>query len=493
MGGQDDSLETARVELWDVAAQQDFLTLCERASPLAVHPHLVTIHDHGLSPDGAGYVATDPPPGRSLTEGLSRDGAFALAASLRIGIALAGALQTVHQAGLTHGAVSPGNVFLGPAREPVLANLVRSGAAGGSGDDGRADALDHAPPEVLHGGGATPVADVYALASTVYTMVAGRTPEAARALAAVGSGPTASDPTEALPPIGGKIPVELEDALAKALISEPTVRTQTASAFGEALQEIQRQLHHPVTELVIDVQAPDLTPDGMAYTYAEPPVVPGVVAAEEATAWWRSPAVYLGAGAAAALVAGVVMLLGGGGDSSDGGDEPEGEVPSGENAAGEPDSSGDGAAGGGSDAEPPDEEDSELSDEPQEEPDETEAEPDDGSRADDEPEDRAPPGNLSVLENPVGVQLDWDGEEDGRYVILVSSDAEDSRFVPAPGGPSHLIPADLLLPDAGYCFAVAYLDEATSDPDEAGDDSAFSDPACIRDADAESIATSDGG
>lgn len=478
MGEAGESLEVARVALADGTAQRDFLAQCDLASRLAVHPHIVTIQDFGLA-DGAGYLTTSRPPGPTLADTLAREGSFTLAAALRIGVSLAGALQTAHQVGVVHCAVSPASIVLAPGRQPLLTDLVPTGgeAPGAQGTPGlvassqqstaptaTGDASEHAPPEVARGGMATPASDVYALASTIYTMLVGRTPQAARALTA--AGPEGHDVAfDGLPPITQRgVPEELNHALERALVADPAQRTPTALDFAHALRQIQQQLRHPVTEpVVLDVAPTPQAPPTMAPDSGETAPSTGPSATGEKDRWWRSASVYIGAVAAVALVAGVVAIL---------------------RATDTSDASDDGGRGA---------EDTSVTSVPSTEP--TDAYPSDEAEdqpppEEDDPATATPPANVTAVESAVGVQLDWDGDEGGRYVVLMLPESGDPRFLPAADGPSQLVAADQLLPDVGYCFKVAYFDEAASSPDEAADTNddsgGFSDAACIRDATVES-------
>lgn len=497
---------TVTAPLANVAEQQEFLTRCDLAARVSVHAHVVTISDFGVGADGTGYLTTDPPPGATLAANLASEGAFSLAASLRIGVTLAGALETAHRAGLVHGAVSPANVVLGPSREPFLTGLVRTGgeevrdsstpgliasSQQSTAPAASGEAAEHAPPEVLRGDVPTPASDVHALASVVYTMVAGRTPSAARALASAGGEGAA----EGYPPIMGRsLPVALNYALERALLVDLELRTASVLDLAEALRDIQRQLRHPVTEPeVLEITAPaqaqaeapvpsssgwpeQWEAHGAGGAVGVPPVPQRPLSGGPET-WWRSPWVYVGAAATVLLLVGVVAIL----RSTDGDDAEEADPPSG---SGQP-----AATTGASD---PDSGDGGASDET------VAPEDEDGSSTDEDSGELVVPRNLSAVESEIGVQLDWESEGDGPYVVLAMPEGGDARFLPSSEGLTQLVPSDQLLPEVGYCFAVAHLEHATSSPDDSddtevpgvdaddADTDAFSEPACIRDATVES-------
>ncbi|HMG45170.1 MAG TPA: serine/threonine-protein kinase [Acidimicrobiales bacterium] len=90
---------------------------------------------------------------------------------------------------------------------------------------------------------------------------------------------------------------------------------------------------------------------------------------------------------------------------------------------------------------------------------------------------------VTAVENPSGVQLDWDGGSDGNQMVLVLSETETPRLLPAETGTALLVPGNSLAAANGYCFAVT----TTSNPPPAPallaadlPDEALSPAACIR-------------
>jgi serine/threonine protein kinase len=247
--------------LTDYKAQRRFQRECRLAGRLSAHPNIVTVHDAGIAPDGRPYITMEYFPAGSLADRIHRDGPFKVSDALRIGIACAGALETAHRAGVIHRDVKPANVLLTSYGQPALADFGLSVLAERQAVTTGADALTpyHAPPEMLERSAATTRSDVYSLASTVYTMLAGRAPHQGAGTSDSPS-PTVGELLLSIlqhdvPPIDQPgIPPSLEDALAGALARDPAERTPTALAFAHALQEVQLQLGYEVTDpIVIDV------------------------------------------------------------------------------------------------------------------------------------------------------------------------------------------------------------------------------------------------
>src|ERR671910_423674 len=173
-----------------------------------------------------------------------------------MGVTLAGALETVHRAGVVHGAVAPASVLFGVGGETLLSG------GGMSLFDRTTSSTDrtipyHAPPEVLEEDDLTPATDVYSLASLTYTLLVGEPPHASDGTGAVDS--TASLLLRILqmpmPSIQrSDVPPGLEDALRTALSHAPGKRPQHVLELAWAFQEAQRLAGMDVTEpVVLDV------------------------------------------------------------------------------------------------------------------------------------------------------------------------------------------------------------------------------------------------
>lgn len=119
------------------------------------HPHLAAVGRVVELADGSIALLEEEIGGSDLTAVCSGRGGWAPGEVVTIVVPLAEALGELHDVGLAHGDVSPGNVVLRPDGQPVLVNVVsaaRSSYARASG---------MAAPERSRG--ATPACDVFAL------------------------------------------------------------------------------------------------------------------------------------------------------------------------------------------------------------------------------------------------------------------------------------------------------------------------------------------
>lgn len=227
---------------------------------LGVHPHSVTLLDHGVTPDRRPYVVTEFYEHGTFDSRVTGHQPLPVDKTLRIGVALAGALETAHRADVVHGGVHPARILADSDDEPSLADTGLVPLVDPSGTEALLGPINyHAPPEVLEGDTLSAAADVYSLASTLYTLLTARPPY------------SSSDPEDTsaallfrvlrheVPPIArSDIPPSLEQALRGALHSNPRQRPATVLAFAQSLQGIQQEIGAPVTHPVLLDVAPSL-------------------------------------------------------------------------------------------------------------------------------------------------------------------------------------------------------------------------------------------
>ncbi|MEV4654802.1 protein kinase [Micromonospora sp. NPDC049301] len=274
---------------------------------LSDHPHIVTLHQAGRTAAGNPYLLMAYEEGGSLAARLAADPdepARRWVAAVAGGIAVAGALETAHRAGVLHRDVKPENILISRYGEPKLADFGLARPRSVQPDPARCrvtTSVLHAAPEILRGEPAAVTADVYALASTVLHWIRGRpafdagtsdagtsdahtsdagtsnaqpatgaqagsqrngraAPELTRLLARI-----ATEPVPDLRP--SVVPDAVCAVLERALAKDPARRHPSAAAFAEDLQEAQRATGQPVTPFVLgggDASHAGGWPDGAA-------------------------------------------------------------------------------------------------------------------------------------------------------------------------------------------------------------------------------------
>jgi len=161
----------------DEVARRRFDGAASSAQRLAAHPNVLTIYDWGHADDGRPWVVTDPQPPETIDTLLRAQGPLAVEQALRIGVLVAGALETAHRAGVVHGDLSPARLVLDPQGEPLVADIGLAEFGDFPGFGALHNPIRYfAPPEVLERTGMSPASDAYALAATVYALLAGGAP-----------------------------------------------------------------------------------------------------------------------------------------------------------------------------------------------------------------------------------------------------------------------------------------------------------------------------
>lgn len=224
----------------DDDARRRFLNEVRLTARLTGHPHVVTILDAGMTWSGRPYLATEYFERGSLASLLRAEGPLPEPRVALIGAKIADALAAAHRFGIVHGDVTPNNIFISAFGEPALGDFGVSALRPqpqpqleNTGGEGFTPL--HAAPEVLAGGLSDPAADVYALGSTLYRLLAGRpafsvADEDVSSLLAVVA---AQDP----PPLPGEPGSALAAAIRRAMARAPQDRWPDAEAFAGALRE----------------------------------------------------------------------------------------------------------------------------------------------------------------------------------------------------------------------------------------------------------------
>ncbi len=160
-----------------IANSSDRATLASRARSVSRFrdENLASVLDYGEH-NGAPFFATEYVSGPTLAELLARrregspptiDEAF------RVLYPLSRALDALHSAGITHGAIRPDRIIVGPHFRVVLNDLGPASLLCNLGDRQTAP---YQAPEVRARGRVTPSADLYSLAIIAYTLFTGEQP-----------------------------------------------------------------------------------------------------------------------------------------------------------------------------------------------------------------------------------------------------------------------------------------------------------------------------
>ncbi|MFP5318622.1 MAG: serine/threonine-protein kinase [Acidimicrobiia bacterium] len=237
------------------AAARRFERECAAVGALSGHPNILTVYEAGTTPDGHLFMVMEFLHAGSLADQLHQRGPFETGRVLDLGIRIAGAVESAHRAGIVHGDLKPENILLSRLGEPKVADFglahLPDGVVSGSG--GLTGTIAHAAPEVLSGEPPTRASDIYALASTLFCLLAGRPPFAppggvslVSVLTRVGREPPPDLRSRGVPDEVCRV---LEQGLAKA----PADRQRDVAQFGRQLQAAQAALELPITWLPVEL------------------------------------------------------------------------------------------------------------------------------------------------------------------------------------------------------------------------------------------------
>ena len=228
---------------------------CAAIGSLSGHPHIVTVYETGQLQDQRRFIVMEFLPRGSLADHLSRFGPMAADDVLDLGVKLAGALASAHGSQIVHGDIKPDNILLSGVGEPKLADFgiasIRGASAEAAGETSAT--VTHAPPELLRGEEPSVQGDIYALCSTLFTLLSGRPPfpgdEHSSLVAHV-----ARITYEPPPDLGDSdVPSPIREVLTQGLSKAPGERQADASQLGRQLQAVQVALGLPITRLPIEV------------------------------------------------------------------------------------------------------------------------------------------------------------------------------------------------------------------------------------------------
>jgi tRNA A-37 threonylcarbamoyl transferase component Bud32 len=207
------------------------------AGRLSGHPHVIDVYDAGTLDDGRPYLVMELCPAGSLNDVLRGHGPMAATQVRDTGIKIADALAAAHQAGVLHRDIKPANILVNRYGVVGLSDFgLASIIAAGEEQTASRDALTPAfsAPESFRGETPTALADIYALAATLYALLTGRPPS----FGADGRIPSLmtimalhDKPVDDIP---GTSP-EFMALLRRSLAPDPAARPQTAAAFRDAL------------------------------------------------------------------------------------------------------------------------------------------------------------------------------------------------------------------------------------------------------------------
>ena len=186
------ALKLIRPDRWDTTLEARFRREA-KALARVVSPRVAQVTDFGVDPDRGPFYVMEYVDGEPLDALIRREGALPRERALTLAIGIAEALCDVHEAGIVHRDVKPGNIGV-CSRGPVEVRLLDFGLAtsvderfGSKITDSRrvVGSFPYMAPEQFQGDAPSPRMDVWALGIVLYEMLTGRLPFDAPSTAAL--------------------------------------------------------------------------------------------------------------------------------------------------------------------------------------------------------------------------------------------------------------------------------------------------------------------
>lgn len=255
-----------------------FVAEANLMAQLSAHPYIVTIYQADVASDDRPYFVMEYCSGPSLADRYKRE-TFSVSDALRTGVRLSSAVATAHSAGILHRDIKPANVLSNDYGWPALTDFGISSAVddelplhtttlsravndtGTSTGQSVGMSVPWSPPEMFEDDPQPDVrSDVFSLAATIWTILAGQTPFEVRGRSNGTLDLIGRIERGAITPMArDDVPRSLIAVLNKGMASDRSERFATAVDFARALQRIELELGYAPTTIEVPnllVEAP---------------------------------------------------------------------------------------------------------------------------------------------------------------------------------------------------------------------------------------------
>ncbi|MFI6573269.1 protein kinase domain-containing protein [Nocardia fluminea] len=228
------------------------------AGRLIGHPNIVNVLHADITGQGRPFLVMPYYAGGSLDARLRDSGPLDLREALRLGVKMAGALETAHRFGVLHRDVKPANILFTAYGEPALADFGIAHFAGGfhTATGVVTGTPAFTAPEVIAGEPPGPAADVYGLGATLFAAITGHAAFERRSSEQLVAQfvRIASEPIPDLRDFS--VPEDVGAVVERAMGADAGARP-SAAELGAQLQESQRLHGFPVDEMALHTPTAD--------------------------------------------------------------------------------------------------------------------------------------------------------------------------------------------------------------------------------------------
>lgn len=251
----------------DPESRERFLREEHAMGRLSGHPNIVDILQVDVTASGLPFIVMPFATHGSLERLIHETGPLSWADTLRVGVKLAGAIESAHRTRILHRDVKPANVLLSSYGEPQLTDFGIARMPGGfrTSSSQITGSPAFTAPEVLKGADPTVRSDVYGLGATLFALLTGHAAferQAGERVVAQFLRIT----TQPVPDLREQdIPADVAAVIEQAMAQEPEERPASAYEFGEMLRAVQIAHDQVPDEMALldpEVTAVDAVPPG---------------------------------------------------------------------------------------------------------------------------------------------------------------------------------------------------------------------------------------
>ncbi|PJJ72709.1 serine/threonine protein kinase [Diaminobutyricimonas aerilata] len=232
--------------------RQMFQAEANLMAQLSAHPSILTVYQASVSADGRPYLVMELC-SSSLSERYRRE-RVPVPEVLRVAVKIGSAVETAHRQGVLHRDIKPSNILMTAYGHPVLSDFgIAATLSESQHQDSVGMSIPWSAPEVLMDETPGTVAtEVWSLAATVYSLLAGRSP-----FEIVGGANSSTDLMSRInkgkpqPIDRPDVPASLERVLRRAMSRKPEDRPASVLELVHELQQVESELGVPQTAIEV--------------------------------------------------------------------------------------------------------------------------------------------------------------------------------------------------------------------------------------------------